>query len=255
MRQKTSNPAMQQFEKAMSLGPVDEFIVDDSQRMTVNGTINKTGILLLIVTAIGAWAWQTMLDNPSLGRTLMLTGMFGGLVVGMVVAFKPKYAAAGSIIYAALEGLFVGSLSAVFEAQYPGLVVQAIGLTLAVTFAMLFSYKTGLIKVTETFKKVVIFATMGIAVFYLISMVAHFVFGAHISYFDTQNVSMLSIGLSLFIVGVAALNLVLDFDFIERGAESNMPKNYEWYGAFGLMVTIVWLYIELLRLLAKLRDE
>lgn len=254
MKQKTSNPAMQQFEKAMSLGPVDEFIVDDSQRMTVNGTINKTGILLLIVIAVGAWAWQTILNDPALGRTLMLTGMFGGLVVGMVVAFKPKYAAAGSIIYAALQGLFVGSLSAVFEAQYEGLVVQAIGLTLAVVFAMLFSYKTGLIKVTETFKKVVIFATMGIALFYLISMVAHFIFGASISYFDTQNVSMLSIGLSLFIVGIAALNLVLDFDFIERGAESNMPKEYEWYGAFGLMVTIVWLYIELIRLLAKLRD-
>jgi len=252
---KTANPAMHQFEQhAVSLGPVDEMIRDDSQRMTVNGTINKTGILLLIMVAVGAWTWQTMLNDPALGRTLMLTGMFGGLVVGLVVAFKPKFAVAGSMIYAVLQGLFVGGVSAIFEARYPGLVSQAVGLTVAVMFAMLFSYRTGLIKVTETFKKVIVFATMGIAVFYLFSLVAHFGFGANISYFNTENASMLSIGLSIFVVGIAALNLVLDFDFIERGSEQNLPKHFEWYGAFGLMVTLVWLYIELLRLLAKLRE-
>ena len=252
---KTSNPAMAQMDQqAMSLGPVDEFIVDDSQRMTVEGTINKTGILLLIVVAVGAWAWQTMLSNPSLGRTLMYTGMFGGIIVGLVVAFKPKFAPAGSMVYAGLQGLFVGGLSAVFEARYPGLVMQAVGLTVAVMFSMLFSYRTGLIKVTETFKKVIVFATMGIALFYLVSIIASFGFGAQISYFQTENASLFSIGMSVVICAVAALNLVLDFDFIERGSESNMPKHFEWYGAFGLMVTIVWLYIELLRLLAKLRD-
>jgi len=252
---KTSNPAMKQFEKqALSLGPIDELIVDDSQRMTVEGTINKTGILLLIVTAVAAWTWQTTLSNPGLGKTLMYVGMFGGLALGFVIAFKPKFAPTGSIIYAGLIGMFVGGISAFFEARYPGLVFQAVGLTLAVFFSMLFSYKTGLIKVTETFKKVVIFATMGIAVFYLISLVASFGFGANVSYFNTENASLMSIGLSLFIVGIASLNLVLDFDFIERGSESNMPKYFEWYGAFGLVVTIVWLYIELLRLLAKLRN-
>lgn len=252
---KTSNPAMKQMEsQAMSLGPVDELIVDDSQRMTVNGTVNKTGILLLIVVAVGAWAWQTMLNDPALGRTLMLTGMFGGLVVGLVVAFKPNIAPIGSVIYAGLQGLFVGTVSAYFEARYPGLVMQAIGLTLAVMFSMLFSYKTGLIKVTETFKKVIVYATMGIALFYVISLIASFGFGAQISYFQTENASLFSIGMSVVICAVAALNLVLDFDFIERGSESNMPKHFEWYGAFGLLVTIIWLYIELLRLLAKLRD-
>ncbi len=252
---KTSNPAMAQMDQqAMSLGPVDEFIVDDSQRMTVEGTINKTGVLLLIVVAVGAWAWQTMLSNPSLGKTLMYTGMFGGIVVGLVVAFKPKFAPAGSMVYAGLQGLFVGGLSAVFEARYPGLVMQAVGLTVAVMFSMLFCYRTGLIKVTETFKKVIIFATLGIALFYLVSIIASFGFGAQISYFQTENASLFSIGMSVVICAVAALNLVLDFDFIERGSESNMPKHFEWYGAFGLMVTIVWLYIELLRLLAKLRD-
>src|SRR5690554_1426041 len=254
-KMKTSNPAMNQFEQhAVSLGPVDELIRDDAQRMTVNGTINKTGILLLIMTAIAAWTWQTMLTDPALGRTLMLTGMFGGLVVGLVVAFKPKYAVAGSLIYAALQGLFVGGISAVFETRYPGLVMQAVGLTVAVMFVMLFSYRTGLIKVTEKFKKMIVFATMGIALFYLVSLVAHFGFGANVSYFNTENASLMSIGLSVFIVAIAALNLVLDFDFIERGSEQNLPKNFEWYGAFGLLVTLVWLYIELLRLLAKLRD-
>ena len=252
---KSSNPAMAKMDQqAMSLGPVDEFIVDDSQRMTVDGTINKTGILLLIVVAVGAWAWQTMLNDPGLGRTLMLTGMFGGIVVGLVVAFKPTFAPVGSMIYAGLQGLFVGGLSAMFEARYPGLVMQAVGLTVAVMFAMLFSYRTGLIKVTETFKKVIVFATMGIALFYLVSLIASFGFGAQISYFQTENASLFSIGMSVVICAVAALNLVLDFDFIERGSESNMPKHFEWYGAFGLMVTIVWLYIELLRLLAKLRE-
>lgn len=252
---KSSNPAMNKMDQqAMSLGPVDELIVDDSQRMTVNGTINKTGILLLIVVAVGAWAWQTMLNDPGLGRTLMLTGMFGGLVAGLVVAFKPQFAPIGAPIYAALQGLFVGGISAIFEARYPGLVMQAVGLTVAVMFSMLFSYRTGLIRVTETFKKVIVFATLGIFVFYMISLVASFGFGAQISYFQTENASLFSIGMSVVICAVAALNLVLDFDFIERGSESNMPKHFEWYGAFGLMVTIVWLYIELLRLLAKLRD-
>ncbi len=252
---KSSNPAMAKMEQSLSLGPVDEFIVDDSQRMTVEGTINKTGILLLIVVAVGAWAWQTMLNDPGLGRTLMYTGMFGGIVVGLVVAFKPKAAPIGSMIYAALQGLFVGGLSALFEARYPGLVMQAVGLTVAVMFSMLFCYRTGLIKVTETFKKVIIFATMGIAVFYLISIIASFGFGAQISYFQTENASLMSIGLSVVICAVAALNLVLDFDFIERGSENNMPKHFEWYGAFGLMVTIVWLYIELLRLLARFQND
>ncbi len=253
---KTSNPAMAQFDKqAVALGPRDEFVVDASERMTVEGTINKTGVFLLIVLAVGAWTWQQVLNNPGNAYTLLLTGMFAGMVTGLVVAFKPQWAAIGGSLYAAFEGLFLGAASAMFEARYPGIVTQAVGLTLAVMLVMLVSYKTGLIKVTETFKKVVVFATLGIAVFYLISLVAHFGFGANVSYFNTENASLMSIGLSLFVVGIAALNLVLDFDFIQNGANNNLPKHMEWYGAFGLMVTLVWLYIELLRLLAKLREE
>ncbi|WP_395376406.1 Bax inhibitor-1/YccA family protein [Marinicella sp. W31] len=238
----------------MSLGPTDEFVIDDSQRMTVNGTINKTGIMLMIVVAVGAWAWNYSLTNLASAQTILYTGLFGGLISGLVVAFKPNIAHIGTPIYAVFKGLFLGTISAFFEMRYPGIVMQAVGLTLAVMFAMLFSYRTGLIKVTETFKKVVIFATMGIALFYLVSLVAYFVFGAEVSYFNTENASMFSIGLSFVIVGIAALNLVLDFDFIEQGAANNMPKQMEWYGAFGLLVTILWLYIELLRLLAKLRE-
>ena len=252
---KTSNPAMSQFEQqAMSLGPTDQFVIDESQRMTVNGTINKTGIMLMIVVAVGAWAWNYAMTNLSSASTIMYVGLIGGLISGIVTAFKPNVAHIGTPIYAVFKGLFLGTVSAFFEARYPGIVMQAVGLTLAVMFAMLFSYRTGLIKVTETFKKVVIFATMGIAIFYLISLIAMFGFGANISYFDTENVTPMSIGLSFVIVGIAALNLVLDFDFIEQGAANNMPKQMEWYGAFGLLVTILWLYLELLRLLAKLRE-
>ncbi len=225
---KTTNPAMNQFEQhAVSLGPVDELIKDDAQRMTVNGTINKTGILLLIMTAVAAWTWQTMLNDPALGKMLMYAGIFGGLVVGLLVAFKPKFAVAGSMIYAVLQGLFVGGFSATLETRYPGLVSQAVGLTVAVMFAMLFSYRTGLIKVTETFKKVIVLATMGIGLFYLVSLVAIFAFGANVSYFNTENASLLSIGMNIFIVGIAALNLVLDLDLIQRGSEQNLPKHYE----------------------------
>jgi len=252
---KTSNPAMNKFEQqAMSLGPVDEFIVDDTQRMTVNGTINKTGILLLIVSAVAAWSWQTILTNPSLGYGLAITGVIGALIASLVVSFKPTAAPIGAPIVAGFEGLFVGAISAVFEMRYPGLVVQAVGLTVAVMFAMLFSYRTGLIKVTENFKKTIIFATMGIGLFYLVSFIMSF-FGAAPSYFEMGNSSWFNIGLNLFIVGLAAFNLVLDFDFIERASEQNTPKYMEWYGAFGLMVTLVWLYIELLRLLARFQDE
>ncbi len=252
---KTSNPAMTKMaQQTMSLGPVDEFIVDDTQRMTVNGTINKTGILLMIVMAVGAWSWNTILTNPSLGYGLAITGVIGALIASLVVSFKPHTAPIGAPIVAALEGLFVGAISAVFETRFPGLVIQALGLTVAVMFSMLFAYRTGLIKVTETFKKTMVFAIMGIGLFYVVSFVLSF-FGAAPSYFEIGNNSLFNIGLNLVIVGVAALSLVLDFDFIERAAEQNTPKYMEWYGAFGLMVTLVWLYIELLRLLARFQND
>ncbi|WP_223789231.1 Bax inhibitor-1/YccA family protein [Marinicella meishanensis] len=252
---KSSNPAMAQMEQqAMSLGPVDEFIVDDSQRMTVNGTINKTGILLAIVVAVSAFSWNTILTNPSLGYGLAITGVIGALIASLVVSFKPHTAPIGAPIVAALEGLFVGAISAVFEMRFPGLVVQALGLTLAVMFAMLFCYRTGIIKVTGTFKKIMTFAILGIMVFYVVSFIASF-FGAAPSYFEIGNNSLFNIGLNLVIVGIAALSLVLDFDFIERASEQNTPKYMEWYGAFGLMVTLVWLYIELLRLLARFQND
>ena len=252
---KTSNPAMAKMEQqSMSLGPVDELIVADSQRMTINGTVNKTGILLLIVIAVAAWSWNTILSNPSLGYSLAITGVIGAFIASLVVSFKPKTAPIGAPIVAALEGLFVGAISAVFETKYPGLVVQALGLTVAVMFSMLFAYRTGLIKVTETFKKTMIFAIMGIAVFYVVSFILSF-FGAAPSYFEAGNNSWFNIGLNLVIVGVASLSLVLDFDFIERASEQNTPKYMEWYGAFGLMITLVWLYIELLRLLARFQND
>ena len=251
----SSNPAMKQFEQqSMSLGPVDELIVDDSQRMTVNGTINKTGILLMIVVAVGAFSWNTILTNPSMGYGLAIFGAIGAFIASLFVSFKPKAAPIGAPIVAVLEGLFVGALSGIFEMRYPGLVVQAIGLTIAVMFSMLFAYRTGIIKVTGTFKKAMAFAMMGVCIFYLVGIVSS-LFGSGLSYFEVGNSSVMNIGINLVIVGIAALMLVLDFDFIERASEQNTPKYMEWYGAFGLMVTLVWLYIELLRLLARFQED
>jgi len=169
-----------------------------------------------------------------------------------VTIFKPAWAPVTSPIYAALEGLALGALSAIFEARYPGIVIQAVGLTFGTLVALLVVYRSGLIPVTENFKLGVVAATGGIAFVYLIGFVMSF-FGASIPLIHGS--SAIGIAFSLLVVGVAALNLVLDFDFIEQGAERRVPKYMEWYAAFGLLVTLVWLYLELLRLLAKLQDR
>jgi uncharacterized YccA/Bax inhibitor family protein len=177
----------------------------------------------------------------------MIGGAIGGLVLALITSFKPKIAQYTAPFYALAEGLLLGGLSAVLEAKYPGLVMKAVGLTFATLFAMLFAYKTGWIRATQKFKSGVIAATGGIMLFYLVSWILN-MFGFNMGF---HSASLVSIGFSLFVVVIAALNLILDFDFIEKGAESGAPKYMEWYGAFGLMVTLVWLYVELLRLLAK----
>jgi uncharacterized YccA/Bax inhibitor family protein len=167
-----------------------------------------------------------------------------------VTVFKKEWSPVTSPVYALLEGVFLGAVSALFEKSYPGIVMQAVGLTFGVLFCLLAVYKSGIIKVTERFKLGVVAATGGIALFYLASIVAGF-FGVRFSFIYGGGV--LGIGFSLFVVAIASLNLVLDFDFIEKGSQRQIPKYMEWYGAFGLMVTLVWLYLEILRLLAKLQ--
>jgi len=253
---KSSNPAMKAFEKSenLSLGPTDQFVRDDSQRMTINGTINKTGILIVIAMATGAWGWSKVSVNPGLLMPFFWVSLVVSIVSAIAIAKRPVWAATIAPVYAAVEGVFLGALSGLLENYYPGIAMQAAMATMATVIGMLLAYRTGIIRATPMFKKVVITATFGIMIFYAISIVAS-LFGANFQINSFSNGSMMSVGLSIFIVIIAALNLILDFDFIERGANEGAPKHMEWYGAFGLMVTIVWLYIEMLRLIAKLRSD
>jgi len=222
------------------------------ERMTIGGTVNKTAILLALVfiTAMYTWGKFYSTGDPASIMPLLLGGGIGGLVVCLVTVFKKEWAGITAPIYAMLEGLVVGGLSAIFEAKYPGIVIQAVGLTFGTLAALLLAYKSGVIKATENFKLGVVAATGGIALLYLVSFGMSF-FGKSIPFIHEGGT--VGILFSLFVVVIAALNLVLDFDFIERGAEVGAPKYMEWYGAFGLTVTLVWLYLEILRLLSKSR--
>lgn len=232
-----------------------------SESMTLNGTINKTGILLLCAFATAAFTWYQFIQaaqetgnaSEAFGAVTpyLFGGMIGGLIFAMITIFKKEWAPVTAPAYALLEGLVLGGLSAVFELRYPGIAIQAVGLTFGTLFAMLFLYRSGIIKVTEKFRLGVFAATGGIALFYFMEMVLSLF---HINFNGPNSVNgsgVIGIGFSLIVVGVAALNLVLDFDFIERGVEYGAPKYMEWYGAFGIMVTLVWLYLEMLRLLSK----
>jgi len=230
---------------------------DLTSRMTLNGTVNKTGLLLVCAIATAGFTWMQFIQSRDLTDVLpwMLGGMIGGLVFAMVTIFKKEWAPVTAPAYALLEGLVLGGLSAVFELRYPGIAIQAVGLTFGTLFAMLFLYRSGLIKVTDKFRMGVFAATGGIALFYFVEMILGFF---HVNFMGTYGVNgsgLVGIGFSLLVVGIAALNLVLDFDFIEKGVQYGAPKYMEWYGAFGIMVTLVWLYIEILRLLSKLRSR
>ncbi len=251
---KTSNPALgdQTFRNlaASQYGGA----IDATDRMTLSGTVNKTGILLVCVFATAAWTWHVFLQSHDMAAVapMMLVGGIGGFIVAMVTVFKKEWSPATAPVYALLEGLFLGGISAVFDVRYPGIGLDAVGLTFGTLFVLLLAYSSRIIRVTQKFRLGVVAATGGIMVFYLMEMVLGF-FGVH---FNAVNGSgMLGIGFSLFIVAIAALNLVLDFDFIEQGVAYGAPRYMEWYGAFGIMVTLVWLYLEILRLLSKMRDR
>jgi uncharacterized YccA/Bax inhibitor family protein len=226
--------------------------------MTLNGTVNKTGLMLLLLTLTAAFSWSQAVvqtpDGPQLAPGAMLYilgGGIGGFVLAMITVFKKEWSPVLAPAYALVEGLFLGAISAFFEARYPGIVIQAVMLTFGTLFSLLFAYRSGLIKATENFKLGVAAATGGIFLIYLASFVLG-LFKINVPYIHESGI--IGIGFSLFVVVIAALNLVLDFDFIESGVEAGAPKYMEWFGAFGLMVTLVWLYVEFLRLLAKLRD-
>jgi uncharacterized YccA/Bax inhibitor family protein len=220
------------------------------ETMTLEGTVNKTGILLLCAMATAAWTWHLAM-NPAtepIDALLLVVGLVGGLIFALVTTFKKTWAPVTAPMYALLEGLVLGSISAMLEQRYPGIAIESVCLTFGTMFVLLLAYRSGMIKVTQKFRLGVIAATGAIFLFYMAEMLLGF-FGIHFT--SVNGSGPLGIGISLVIVCVAALNLVLDFDFIERGVDAGAPKYMEWYGAFGLMVTLVWLYLEMLRLMAK----
>jgi uncharacterized YccA/Bax inhibitor family protein len=244
---RTANPALN--DKTFA-----GFRAATAEAMTVNGTVGKTALLLLLALMGAGWVWKMFFTtgNPAAVMPWMIGGLVGGLVFAMVTIFKREWAGVTAPLYALLEGLFLGGVSAFFEARFPGIVIQSVGLTFGTLIALLAAYRSGIIRATENFKLGVAAATGGIFVVYLVSMVMGF-FGIRMPFIHDSGI--IGIGFSLFVVVVAALNLVLDFDFIEHGAERGAPKYMEWYAAFGLIVTLVWLYLEILRLLAKLQSR
>jgi uncharacterized YccA/Bax inhibitor family protein len=228
--------------------------VAQAEQMTIQGTANKALLLLLCVLITAVWTWniyyRTM--NPQAVVPWMGLGVIAGLIVALVTVFKQTWAPVTAPLYALLEGLVIGGVSALAEAQFPGIVIQAVGLTFGTCLALLMAYKTGMIRATENFKLIVVAATGGIALFYIVTLVLG-LFGVRVPFLFQGG--WVGIGFSLFVVVIAALNLVLDFDFIEQGALQGAPKYMEWYGAFGLMVTLIWLYLEMIRLLAQLRSR
>lgn len=252
---KTSNPAL-------GKNTFDDFaqnayggnLIDASARMTLSGTVNRTGILLLCAVATAAWTWNHFLATRDLSFAgpAMTLGVFGGLIFALITSFKREWSPVTAPIYALLEGLALGGFSALLELRYPGIAMEAVALTFGTLFVLLFAYKSGIIKVTQKFRLGVVAATGGIFVFYMLEWLLSF-FGVQFS--AVNGAGPLGIGISLFIVAIAALNLVLDFDFVEQGVAAGAPKYMEWYAAFGIIVTLVWLYIEMLNLLSKLRSR
>jgi len=254
---KSSNPAFSEkiFSKAGAY--------TSDETMTVQGTMNKALLMLILVILGAAFTWKGFFDampvegaeNVALPTSVivwMLVGGIGGFITSLIVIFAPKTSPYTAPIYAVLEGLFLGGISAFFAMQYSGIVMQAVGLTFITFFIMLITYRTGLIKVTEKFRTIIIVATAAIAVMYLVTFIIG-LFGVSTSYLHGNG--LLSIGISIAVIAIAALNLLLDFDFIDRASAQGAPKYMEWFGAFGLMVTLIWLYIEFLRLLSKLNSR
>jgi uncharacterized YccA/Bax inhibitor family protein len=218
--------------------------------MTIDGTVNKTAISMCILLMSAYYTYSNAI------MSYILIGFIGGFIVALVTIFKKEWAPTTVPLYAFLEGLALGGISKIYaDAFEPGIVPQAITLTLGILFALLFAYKAKIIRATENFKLGIFAATAGIGVVYLISFIMSMFGGGGLPIMNPANSSMLSIGFSLFVVVIASLNLVMDFDFIEEGAEKGAPKYMEWYGAFGLLVTLIWLYLEILRLLAKLSSR
>jgi uncharacterized YccA/Bax inhibitor family protein len=246
---KSGNPALNEkfFQKSLQ--------ADQSEVMTERGTLNKFGLLFLLVLASSCFTWSAFYQGKNIMPWILGSAIIG-LILALVISFKPRLSAYLVPVYGLVEGVFVGGISAYYNYAFaesaPGIVMQAVGLTFGVVIAMYLLYRFRIIKATEKFKAVVFTATAGIALFYGLAILLS-LFGIQMPLIHQS--SLLGIGFSLLVVGIAALNLILDFDMIENGVALGAPKYMEWYGAFGLLVTIVWLYIEILRLLSKFASK
>jgi uncharacterized YccA/Bax inhibitor family protein len=244
----TANPAMSEdvYRRA-------GYAESASSVMTFQGVALKTGILLVLLLIVAMLTWtHVKAGEPADAYVLLVAGSIGGLIVALVTIFVPRFSPVTAPIYALLEGLVLGAISALFEARFPGIAIQAVGLTSGTLAVMLFLYGTRIIRATEKFKICVIAATGAVCLVYLLDMVMSF-FGARVPFI--HETGLIGIGFSLVVVVIAALNLILDFDFIEQGVKREAPKYMEWYGGFSLLVTLVWMYLEILRLLSKLRGR
>tara|TARA_X000001036_G_scaffold180560_1_gene170893 strand:- start:72 stop:821 length:750 start_codon:yes stop_codon:yes gene_type:complete len=242
---RTSNPALNSNTFKGNIKSNSLFI---DNTMTIKGTVDKTALSLVLLIISAYYTY-----SPEMTQ-MILVGSIGGLCVAILTIFKKEWSPYTVPLYAILEGLALGSISYLYNTQYEGIVIQAISLTILILFSLLFAYRTNIIKATENFKLGVFAATGGVFLLYFINFIMSF-FGTGMSLLSSNNSSMISIGMSLVIIVIASLNLVIDFDFIEEGAEKGAPKYMEWYGAFGLLVTLIWLYLEILRMLAKLRNR
>jgi uncharacterized YccA/Bax inhibitor family protein len=250
---KSGNPSL--GENKFRSTVLDSVVLHENA-MTIKGTLQKFGFLFLMVLGSSFYSWKEFADGGNVSP-MMWTGAIGGLVVAIVLVFKPMWSPFLAPLYALLEGLFIGAISAMYNSAFagiaPNIILNAVGLTFGVAAGMYLLYSFRIIKATEKFKSVIIAATVGIGIFYLLVVVLR-AFGIENMPFLHEG-SIIGIGFSLFVVAIAALNLILDFDMIEKGAEMGAPKYMEWYGAFGLMVTMVWLYLEILRLLSKISSR
>lgn len=240
---KTSNPALNDktFNTRVAFG---------GETMSLQGTINKTGFLLFCASATAAWTWYLASTQPDSVGVWMIAGLLVGFVVAIVTVFKREWSPITAPVYAICEGLALGGISAFLERAYPGIPIQALGLTFGVTFVMLVLYTSGILRATPKFTIGVVAATGGICLVYIVDMILRF-FGKEVPLLNSSG--PLGIAISVVIVIVASLNLILDFGFVETGVQTGAPKYMEWYGAFGILVTLVWMYLEMLRLLSKMR--
>ena len=248
----TSNPV---FSNEIFTNYAPDYSVSRSTAMTVQGTVGKAFALLAILSATAIWSWNAS-SQDQLQPIVFPASLLGGFILAMITTFRPSVAPWTAPLYAAFEGVFLGTLSFFIEHRlgkgYPGIALQAVSMTCGTLFCMLFVYGSGLIRVTDKLRAGIVAATGAVCLVYLVAMVLSF-FSIRVPFL--YDASPLGIGISLLVVGLAAFNLLLDFDFIEKGARAALPRYMEWYGAFGLMVTLVWLYLEILRLLTKLQDR